>query len=302
MRGARSVRRAPRPALIFVGFAVLAVTALGLRTVAAPARSDAAPGITTPGVAASGIAAPGAAGAVTSLAGATPRPLVCVDPGHSLSNPSIVVTVPVAGRDGIMRDVELREVDINLDIARELARRLRAHFGAGAVAMTWGEVDNLPRGWNVLRGPAGDDKADVMARGAFCADQGARAIVSIHTNSYEDEPNGALTGYRDANDRALALAVHGSMYHALSFDPLGVPVPDFTDYGLDHGEWFIALGVDDRDVPVVILEPVMMSDTDEARRLVPTIAEAPAGRRAQIARVEADALGAWIQSTLLTER
>jgi N-acetylmuramoyl-L-alanine amidase len=292
MADARAARRSALALVLALTVAAAAVTARGVRPETGSARAASAASSTFLG--------PELGRAANAV---NPAPLVCIDPGHSLSKPSIVVTVPEVDERGRLRDSELREVDINLDIAREVARRLGERFGADAVVMTWGETDNQPRGWNALRGPLGDEKTDVMARGAFCTGRGARAIVSIHTNSFGDSPNGMLTGYRDANDRALALAVHAAIRDAVAVDPAGRPLRDFSDYGLDQGEWFLALGVDDRrDVPTVILEPVMMSDADEARRLLPTVAEAPRGRRAQIAGVAAQALGDWIESALLVER
>lgn len=233
---------------------------------------------------------------------AGPDPLMCIDPGHSLSTPGMAVTVSTFDADGRAREVELREVDVNIDVAREVVLRLRERFGDEAVVMTWGEADNRARAWNALRGPDGDEKPDVMARGTFCVAQGARSIASLHTNWFDDEPNGTLTGYRDENDRALAEAIHARIRDAVAVTPAGRPVPDLIDYGLDQGDWFVTLALGDRDVPAVIIEPVMTSDPDEARRLLPSIAEAPSGRRAQIAAVEAEALGDWIASTLLGER
>lgn len=236
-----------------------------------------------------------------AAAAAEPGPLMCVDPGHSLTQPGMVVSVPVSEAGRPVQEHELREVDINLDVAREVTRRLRARFGDQAIVMTWGEADGRSRSWDALRGPAGDEKPDVIARGAFCVAERARSVVSVHTNWFGDAPNGTFTGFRDENDRALAAAVHFTILDAMRVIA-DAPDDPFIDYGLEQGEWQLTLGFGDRDVPAVILEPVLMSNPDEARRLVPTIAAAPDGRRAQIAAVEAAALGDWIASTLLDGR
>lgn len=237
-----------------------------------------------------------------AASGVASAPLICIDPGHSDSIPGMIVTVTTVDVAGVAHERRLREVDINLDVAREVARRLRVRFGDAAVVMTWGEADGRARAWDALSGPTGDARLDLMMRGAFCARHGARSVASLHTNWYADEPNGLYIGYRDAEDRALAEAIHASLFAAMAVDPAGAPIGEYIDYGLDSGDWFLMLGFGNRDVPAVILEPVMMSNADEARRLLPTIADAPDGRRAQIARIEARALGDWIASTLLAAR
>ena len=67
-------------------------------------------------------------------------------------------------------------------------------------------------------------------------------------------------------------------------------------YGIDPGDWWISEGAE--GIPAVILEPVMMTHDDEARRLAPSIAEAPAGRRAQIAEIEVEVIAGYIERLL----
>ncbi|MDA0366655.1 MAG: N-acetylmuramoyl-L-alanine amidase [Chloroflexi bacterium] len=292
MRAASLVRRGGRLAVI----ATVAVLALVTTTIDVPSAHTEA--TVTPAV------VPAFAGAELGHAATSVRqaPLICVDPGHSESAPGMIVTVTTVDAVGAARERRLREVDINLDVARDVVRRLRARFGNDAVVMTWGEADGRGRAWEALRGPTGDDKLDLMMRGAFCVREGAQSVVSVHTNWFGDAPNGIYVGYRDAEDRVLAEAIHSVLFDAMAVDPAGEPVAGYIDYGLDPGDWFLMLGFGSRDVPAVILEPVMMSNADEARRLLPVIAEAPDGRRAQIARVEAQAIGDWIAATLLRER
>jgi hypothetical protein len=121
-------------------------------------------------------------------------------------------------------------------------------------------------------------------------------VFSLHTNGGDAGLNGTLTGFRDDDDRALAEVVHPRVLEALSRTPGGDRVTPFWDFGLDPGDWWISEGA--AGLPAVILEPVFMTLDEEARRLVPTIAEAPDGRRAQIAAVEADAIATAVDGLL----
>jgi hypothetical protein len=61
----------------------------------------------------------------------------------------------------------------------------------------------------------------------------------------------------------------------------------FTDFGLFFRNWGIARGA--IGIPAVILEPVVITDPDEALRLLPTIAQGGL-RRQQIVRAEVAAI------------
>lgn len=224
-----------------------------------------------------------------------PGVTICIDPGHSLSDPSIENTVTFGGRE-----VTIVEGELNLDIATEVVARLRERFAGSdpvvTVIMTWGELDGLYRDWDALSGPLTDDEPRVQARGRWCVQQGAGAVFSLHINGGQFGANGTLTGFRDDDDRTLAGLVHGPVLEALATAPGGDRIRPFGDYGLDPGDWWISEGAD--GIPAVILEPVMMTHDDEARRLVPSIAEAPEGRRAQIAEIEAEVIAAYIERLL----
>lgn len=291
MRPVSRSRRGAHLALIATVLAFAAATAFDVPNAHTEAKAE-----PVPAAAFSGRDLGQAASALPSA------PLICIDPGHSDSSPGMVVTVTTIDAAGVPHERRLREVDINLDVARDVARRLRARFGDDAVVTTWGEADGRARAWNALLGPDGDERLDLMMRGAFCGRVGARALVSLHTNWFGDAPNGLYIGYRDEDDRALAEAMHPVLLAAMAIDATGAPLREFIDYGLDPGDWFVLLGLGDHAVPAVILEPVMMSNPEEARRLLPSIADAPDGRRAQIANVEALALGNWIASALAGER
>lgn len=224
-----------------------------------------------------------------------PGVTICIDPGHSLSDASIENTVTIDGRE-----VTVVEGELNLDIATEVVARLRERFAGSdpvvRVIMTWGELDGLYRDWAALSGPLGDEEPLVQARGRWCVQQGAAAVFSLHINGGQPGANGTLTGFRDDDDRALADLVHGPILEALATGPGGGGVRPFLDYGIDPGDWWISEGAD--GIPAVILEPVMMTHDDEARRLAPSIAEAPAGRRAQIAQIEAEVIAGYIERLL----
>jgi N-acetylmuramoyl-L-alanine amidase len=79
------------------------------------------------------------------------------------------------------------------------------------------------------------------------------------------------------------------MYNGLKEDWDG----RFRDYGINVDEWYIPKNT---TMPAVILEPVFLSNGDEAKALKPTIAEAPGGRRSQIAQVEYDGIVAYFAS------
>jgi N-acetylmuramoyl-L-alanine amidase len=220
--------------------------------------------------------------------------VVCLDPGHS----------PLAG--GRHMDVwtadsmaTLAEWEINRDVSLEVARRLRARYAGEAVevVLTWGEVDSRSRPWRALDGPASDERPAVLMRGWFCEQQGARLVVSLHTNGLNDGSslNGTLTGFHDDDDRALADALHWPLLDAMRRSPDGWSIASFVDFGLDPGRWWISLGAPRSAVAVV--EPVFMTAPAEAERLLPTIAEGGA-RRMQIAAAEAEAIAAYVDAQL----
>lgn len=220
--------------------------------------------------------------------------VICIDPGHS----------PLAGGrhmdvwtpDGV---ATLAEWEINRDVSLEVARRLRARYAGEAieVVLTWGEVDGRSRPWRALDGPASDERPAVLMRGWFCEQQGARLVVSLHTNGLNDGSslNGTLTGFHDDDDRALADALHWPLLDAMRRAPGGWPIAGFVDFGLDPGRWWISLGAPRSAVAVV--EPVFMTAPAEAERLLPTIAEGGA-RRLQIAAAEAEAIAAYVDAQL----
>jgi N-acetylmuramoyl-L-alanine amidase len=191
---------------------------------------------------------------------------VCIDPGHGGGESGAVYQK--RGRKGWT----LIEKDINLDVALNLRTRLIA---AGAsVVMT--RVD--------------DSTVSLGQRVETCNDSGADITVSLHTNGTRSRRwDGSMTLMNKDEDRSLAEAIHPIMYIGLQEDWDG----RFRDYGINVDEWFIPKNT---TMPAVILEPVFLSNGDEAKALKPTIAEAPGGRRSQIAQVEYDGIVAYFAS------
>ena len=225
--------------------------------------------------------------------------IVCLDPGHSLITGGASVEVKEGrGRNATTRT--LTEPEINVDVARAVAADLRARFDANAVSviLTWGELDSLEdsRDWSWSDGPAADGRPAVEARGAFCEDNGARIVVSLHTNGINVPFNGTLTGYQGEDDLALAGPAHTMIYNELQHDHRGKKIRAFRNFGLDQGDWWLALGAPSS--VVALFEPVVMTNEAEAQRLLDPIGEAPNGRRAQIAAIEAEAIAVYVAGVL----
>jgi N-acetylmuramoyl-L-alanine amidase len=245
-----------------------------------------------------GVCATVAIGVGGPTASAETSLVVCLDPGHSLLAGGAVVEV-TEGRGRNAQTTTLTEAEINLDVALAVASELEARFAGEPVnvLLTWGRDDgNTGRAWSATEGPASDDRAAVEARGAFCEANGATVVVSLHTNGANLPFNGTLTGYRDADDLELAAPAHDSIYAALANEPGGKRIGGFRDFGLDQGDWWISLGAPNS--VVAIFEPVLMTNDKEAARLLPSITEAPAGRRAQIAAAEAAAIATYVEGLL----
>jgi len=212
---------------------------------------------------------------------------VCLDPGHDPSGDVGAVTTAQLGRHSF----PIREVDLNLDIAHALRRRLQA-LGI-SVLMTW---DGASLGWPEVGAPdlppAGtpDDIAGLEARGRHCVQAGAHVMFSVHHNALPGPGNGLTTLFRDPgsgqrdHDRAVARIVHDTMWSLLH---PGKASRGFTDFGLLFRNWGIARGA--IGIPAVILEPVVITDPTEALRLLPTIAQGGL-RRQQIVRAELAAI------------
>ena len=240
------------------------------------------------------IAGLAAAAAVTTVGGAQPPAYrVCLDPGHEPAGD--VGAVTQASFPG--GEYELREVDLNLDVAHAVRRRLlelnievvMTWDGAG---LGWPETGapDLPPAETLSPDPETSDRLGLKARGVACVAAGAEVMFSVHHNALPGPGNGLATLYRDPGfgqkdqDRAVAQVVHAAMRDALN---PGKRSRGFVDFGLLRGNWAVARGA--IDIPAVIFEPVVISDPQEALRLAPTIAQAGA-RRLQIVEAEVGAI------------
>jgi N-acetylmuramoyl-L-alanine amidase len=164
---------------------------------------------------------------------------VCLDPGHGGGDPGAVNA-----------DYGLFESEINLDVSFALKHLLE---GDGAeVVMT--RTDDVYR--------------DNRARYTFCNEQQATILVSVHTNSIDDDwHDGSMGLYVHEDDKALAGAIHEVMYSMLR-DALPEDYPyDFHDFGLVRFNSGVMLK---SDMPAAMMEPLFMSNEYEAPLLVPT--------------------------------
>ncbi len=199
-------------------------------------------------------------GARSSSAGST---LVCIDPGHG-------------GSPGAVNGT-LREADINLDVSFALEARLADDNIDSKLTRT----DDSPK--------------SARDRYEFCNDARADLFVGVHTNSVADSTiDGSLTIYFHNDDKVLARGLQDAMLARLR--PTSPEPASFIDFGLKKDALGVILKT---DMPGAVVEPVFMSNTDEATRLAQTITECsdPAKhqcRRAQIVEALFDGITAYL--------
>jgi N-acetylmuramoyl-L-alanine amidase len=181
---------------------------------------------------------------------------VCLDPGHGGSDPGAVNEA-----------FGLYESVINLDVSFALKGLLE---GDGAeVVMTRTDETYL-------------ENSD---RYTFCNDEQATILVSVHTNSIDNNTSdGSMGLYVHEDDKALAGAIHETMYPKL-LDALPPEHQiDFVDFGLVRYNSGVMLK---SDMPAAMMEPLFMSNEYEAGLLQQGIEGACADlscRRGQIAQ------------------
>lgn len=183
---------------------------------------------------------------------------VCLDPGHGGYDPGAVNEA-----------FELYESMINLDVSFALRGLLE---GEGAEVVMTREADSY---------------LDNSDRYTFCNEQQATILVSVHTNSIDDDwHDGSMGLYVHEDDKALAGAIHEVMYPMLR-DALPTTElrENFVDFGLVRFNSGVMLK---SDMPAAMMEPLFMSNAYEGDALVPTISggECPdlSCRRGQIAQ------------------
>ncbi len=201
-------------------------------------------------------------GVRSSAAGPT---LVCIDPGHGGSAPGAV-------------NGSLIEADINLDVSLALATRL--FVGAG-IDSTLTRTDNSTK--------------SARDRYEFCNSELADLFVGVHTNSVADSTiDGSLTIYFHNDDKVLARDLQDAMLARLR--PTSPDADSFIDFGLKKDALGVILKT---DMPGAVVEPVFMSNTDEATRLSRPIVncsdpENDQCRRAQIVEALYDGITAYL--------
>jgi len=166
---------------------------------------------------------------------------VCLDPGHGGTDPGAVNV-----------GFDLHESDINLDVSYALQEKL---IGDGA---------------EVVMTRTGDVYLDNSDRYTFCNDQQATILISVHTNSIDDDwHDGSMGLYVHEDDKALAGAIHEVMYPMLR-DALPTTElrENFVDFGLVRFNSGVMLK---SDMPAAMMEPLFMSNAYEGAALVPTI-------------------------------
>ena len=196
----------------------------------------------------------------SSAAGPT---LVCIDPGHGGS--------PGAVNGGLI------EAEINLDVSLALAARL--------------DLDGIDS--TLTR--TGDFTKSARDRYEFCNDALADLFVGVHTNSVTDSTiDGSLTIYFHNDDKILARDLQDAMLARLG--PTSPKPASFINFGLKKDALGVILKT---DMPGAAVEPVFMSNTAEAARLVQTVAQCSDPgldpcRRAQIVEALFDGITAYL--------
>lgn len=189
-----------------------------------------------------------------------PGARVMLDPGHGGDDP------------GAINDAAgLVERELVLDIARRTKARLEEAGYSAALTRN----DNATGYANTPRG--------VIANACHAA-----VYVSIHLNSFDEpEPNYAKTFWGlEEKDAAFASVMQAALVTRLQ------PGTDLGDSGLEvleNGGLFTA------SMPAVLVEPVFLSNPDEAARLADPASE----RREAIAAAVTEGVDAWLRSKRL---
>lgn len=157
---------------------------------------------------------------------------ICLDPGHGGDDPGAL-------------NKALLEKEINLDVSKALGVLLREQ--GAEVAMTRSDDVYLTN----------------RDRYTFCNNWGATLLISVHTNSVDNDTwDGATTLWSKREDEALARAIHDVLYPDLKDT---APKPEeFLDFGLTKFQSGVLLK---SDMPAAMMEPVFMSYPAEAALL-----------------------------------
>ncbi len=175
---------------------------------------------------------------------------ICLDPGHG-GNPEPGATYSFS--DGKV----LREAEVTLDISKTLR--------------AWLEAD----GAQVTITRNSDLFLSLESRAYLCNNAGADIALSIHMNGGDDPNwNGALTLFFKEIDKRLAETVATALHVGLAKSAPGM----FFNYGARS---FSGTFLSGTTMPAIIVEPVFITNPDEARALLAPTA-VPTSRRNQI--------------------
>ena len=159
---------------------------------------------------------------------------VCLDPGHGGSDPGAV-------------NGDLYESVINLDVSFALKGLLE---GDGAT---------------VVMTRTDDSYLENSDRYTFCNAAQATILVSVHTNSIADDwHDGSMGLYVHEDDKALAKAIHETIYPMLRETLPPDQWANFVDFGLVRFNSGVMLK---SDMPAAMMEPLFMSNAYEASEL-----------------------------------
>ena len=177
-----------------------------------------------------------ASGAEGSLSGIK----ICLDPGHGGSDPGAVNDL-----DNLDDLDDLYESEINLDVSYALGALLLAD--GAEVAMTRYDDDTYLTNRD---------------RYTFCNNWGATLLISVHTNSVDNDTwDGSTTLWSKRADKALAQAIHEVLYPELKATAPMENKEEFADFGLTKFQSGVLLK---SDMPAAMMEPVFMSYPAEA--------------------------------------
>lgn len=158
---------------------------------------------------------------------------IVIDPGHGGSNPGAV-------------RYDLRESDNNLAVGLKV-KKLLEDQGATVVMTRTSDATVAKKGAAL--------KDELQARVDIAHNNGADALISIHTNSNENTAiKGAMTFYYHDASKALAKAVQEQLVKATGA----------ADKGIDHGNFLV---LRNSKIPAILVEMGFITNYEEAMKL-----------------------------------
>lgn len=172
---------------------------------------------------------PGKGGGTADLTGK----VIVLDPGHGGSNPGAI-------------DNGLREADLNLAVAQQLAAKLRS---AGARVVMTRDSDRT------VAAPGSSLSDELAARVNLAKREHADMFVSLHTNANSNPAiNGAMTFYGQGKSPLLAQNIQKALIAATGA----------TDKGVAAADFYV---ISSTPMPAALVEMGFISSAQEAARL-----------------------------------